>query len=145
VTRQLSTLLRNLERKAPKHALADLRTDFHQIVYASSAEAARIAYEAVERKWEKRCPAVVKSLRKGGASRQDRLARRRAARAWPDAAPRRRSRTPRAEPEPPWLEPVLQAEVTYAEMMQGRLRNPVFRSLALTAEIDRLSLDIAHA
>jgi Transposase, Mutator family len=69
VTRQLSTLLRNLERKAPKHALADLRTDFHQIVYASSAEAARIAYEAVERKWEKRCPAVVKSLRKGGASR----------------------------------------------------------------------------
>jgi putative transposase len=58
--------LRNLERKAPKHALAELREDFHQIVYASSAEAARTAYEAFERKWEKRCPAVVKSLREGG-------------------------------------------------------------------------------
>lgn len=58
--------LRNLERKAPKHALAELRADFHQIVYAASAEAARTAYAAFERKWEKRCPAVVKSLREGG-------------------------------------------------------------------------------
>jgi len=35
--------LRNLERKAPKHALAEIRTDFHRIVYAESAGAARMA------------------------------------------------------------------------------------------------------
>lgn len=58
--------LRNLERKAPKHALAELREDFHQIVYAGSVEAARTAYAAFERKWAKRCPAVVKSLQEGG-------------------------------------------------------------------------------
>jgi ATP dependent DNA ligase-like protein len=28
-----------------------------------------------------------------------------------------------------WFEPVLQAEVTYAEVMQGRLRDPVLRAL----------------
>jgi transposase-like protein len=58
--------LRNLERKAPKHALAELREDFQRLVYASSGEAARAAATAFERKWEKRCPAVVKSLREGG-------------------------------------------------------------------------------
>jgi len=30
--------LRNLERKAPKHALAEIRDDFHRIVYAPSAD-----------------------------------------------------------------------------------------------------------
>jgi transposase-like protein len=58
--------LRNLERKAPKHALAAIRDDFHRIVYAASAEAARIAYTAFERTWAKRCPGVVTSLREGG-------------------------------------------------------------------------------
>ena len=29
------TELRNLERKAPKHALAEIRDDFHRIVYAA--------------------------------------------------------------------------------------------------------------
>jgi transposase-like protein len=58
--------LRNLERKAPKHARAEIRDDFHRIVYAASEEAARTAYRAFERKWEKRCPGVVRSLREGG-------------------------------------------------------------------------------
>jgi len=58
--------LRNLERKAPKHALAEIRDDFHRIVYAASAEAARAAYAAFERAWGKRCPGVVASLREGG-------------------------------------------------------------------------------
>lgn len=58
--------LRNLERKAPKHALGELREDFHRIVYAESAEAARAAYAAFERKWAKRCPGVVRSLQEGG-------------------------------------------------------------------------------
>ena len=59
--------LRNLERKAPKHALDDLREDFHRIVYAASAEAGRTAYSTFERKWAKRCPGVVRSLADGGA------------------------------------------------------------------------------
>jgi len=58
--------LRNLERKAPKHALAAIRDDFHRIVYAASADAARAAYAAFERTWAKRCPGVVTSLREGG-------------------------------------------------------------------------------
>ncbi len=58
--------LRNLERKAPKHALAEIRDDFHRIVYATNADAARTAYTAFERTWAKRCPGVVTSLREGG-------------------------------------------------------------------------------
>jgi putative transposase len=58
--------LRNLERKAPKHARAAIRDDFHCIVYATSPDAARVAYAAFERAWGKRCPGVVTSLREGG-------------------------------------------------------------------------------
>ena len=58
--------LRNLERKAPKHALAEIRDDFYRIVYAASADAARAAFIAFERTWAKRCPGVVTSLREGG-------------------------------------------------------------------------------
>ncbi len=58
--------LRNLERKAPKHALAEIRDDFHRIVYAPSVDAARLAHAAFERTWGKRCPGVVPSLREGG-------------------------------------------------------------------------------
>jgi putative transposase len=58
--------LRTLERKAPKHALAEIRDDFHRIVYAASADAARLAYAVFERTWGKRCPGVVASLREGG-------------------------------------------------------------------------------
>jgi transposase-like protein len=58
--------LRNLERKAPKHALAEIRADFHRIVYAESAAAARTAYTAFERTWSTRCPGVIRSLQEGG-------------------------------------------------------------------------------
>jgi putative transposase len=58
--------LRNLERKAPKHALAAMRDDFHRIVYSASVETARSAYAAFERTWGKRCPGAVTSLREGG-------------------------------------------------------------------------------
>jgi transposase-like protein len=58
--------LRNLERKTPKHALAEVKADFHRIVYAESAAAARGAYAAFERKWRPRCPDVVRSLQEGG-------------------------------------------------------------------------------
>jgi putative transposase len=55
--------LRNLERKSPKHALAEIRDDFHRIVYAANADAARAAFVST---WGKRCPGVVASLREGG-------------------------------------------------------------------------------
>jgi putative transposase len=58
--------LRNLERKAPKHALAEIRDDFHRIVYAAGAEPAHTARLAFERKWRQRCPGVVRSLQEGG-------------------------------------------------------------------------------
>ena len=58
--------LRNLEGKAPKHALAEIRDDFHRIVYAANGEAARVALTTFERTWAKRCPGVVTSLREGG-------------------------------------------------------------------------------
>ena len=57
--------LRNLERKAPKHALAEIRDDFHRIVYAAGVEPARAARLAFERKWRTRCPGVVRSLQEG--------------------------------------------------------------------------------
>jgi transposase-like protein len=59
--------LRNLERKAPRHALDELREDFHRIVYAVSGDAGRAAVTAFERKWGKRCAGVVRSLQEGGA------------------------------------------------------------------------------
>ncbi len=59
--------LRNLERKAPKHALDELREDFHRIVYAAAADAGRAASTTFERKWAKRSPGVVRGLREGGA------------------------------------------------------------------------------
>jgi transposase-like protein len=59
--------LRNLERKSPKHALAEIRDDFHRIVYAANAEAARTAYTLFERTWGKRCSGVVTSLREGSS------------------------------------------------------------------------------
>ncbi len=39
----------NPERKAPKHALAEIRDNFHRIVYATNVDAARTAYTAFER------------------------------------------------------------------------------------------------
>jgi transposase-like protein len=59
--------LGGLERKAPQHALDELREDFHRIVYAASADAGRAAYSAFERKWAKRSPGVLRSLHEGGA------------------------------------------------------------------------------
>src|SRR4030095_16475625 len=53
-------------RKSPKHALAEIRDDFHRITHAASADAARSAYVRFERMWAKRCPGVVASLREGG-------------------------------------------------------------------------------
>jgi transposase-like protein len=58
--------LRNLERKAPAHALEAIKADYHRIVYAASLAEARKAYAAFVRKWKKSCPGVVTSLEEGG-------------------------------------------------------------------------------
>jgi mutator family transposase len=58
--------LRNLERKAPNHALAEVKADFHEIVYAESEAAARKVHAAFVSKWKSRCPGVVKSLEEAG-------------------------------------------------------------------------------
>jgi transposase-like protein len=58
--------LRNLERKAPAHALEEIKADYHRIVYAASLAEARKAWTAFVRKWKKRCPGVVASLAEGG-------------------------------------------------------------------------------
>jgi putative transposase len=57
--------LRNLERKAPKHAREEIATDYHAIVYAESESAARAAWTAFEKKWKPRCPGVARSLAEG--------------------------------------------------------------------------------
>lgn len=58
--------LRNMQRKAPKHAQEEIADDFHQIVYAQDGQAAGAAREAFRKKWEKGCPGVVRSLDEGG-------------------------------------------------------------------------------
>ena len=58
--------LRNLERKAPAHALEEIKADYHRIVYAPSLAEARKAYAAFVRKWRKSCPGVVTSLEEAG-------------------------------------------------------------------------------
>jgi len=58
--------LRNLLRKAPKHAVDEIKADYHRIVYAESEAAARAAYKDFVAKWKKSCPAVVASLDEAG-------------------------------------------------------------------------------
>jgi transposase-like protein len=58
--------LRNLERKAPKHALDEIKADYHRIVYAKSESVAREAYADFVAKWKKSCPGVVRSLEEAG-------------------------------------------------------------------------------
>jgi hypothetical protein len=53
--------------EGPKHVRAEVRDDFHRIVYAEGPEAARTAFIAFERTRTKRCPGAVRSLQEGGA------------------------------------------------------------------------------
>lgn len=58
--------LRNIARKAPKHAYEEIKADYHRIVYAEDEATARAEYKAFVRKWSKTCPAVVESLEEAG-------------------------------------------------------------------------------
>ena len=58
--------LRNLERYIPKHALEEMREDFHRITQAEGLSLAKEAYAAFIAKWEKQAPKVADSLREAG-------------------------------------------------------------------------------
>ena len=58
--------LRNLERHVPRHALEEVRTEYHRIVRADSLAAARQAWREFLAKWAKRAPKVAASLQEAG-------------------------------------------------------------------------------
>jgi transposase-like protein len=60
--------LRNMQRKAPKHALEEIADDFHEIVYAKDGKAAEDARQAFRRKWRSAAPAWCEALTKVGTS-----------------------------------------------------------------------------
>jgi transposase-like protein len=59
--------LRNLLSHAPLASHEEIRTDFHAIVYAEDAAAAKTAYDAFLRKWRRLSEGVARSLEEGGA------------------------------------------------------------------------------
>ena len=58
--------LRNLERHTPRHALEEVKSDYHRIIQAESLDQARKAYREFVLKWKKLAPKVVVSLEEGG-------------------------------------------------------------------------------
>jgi transposase-like protein len=58
--------LRNLERHTPRHALEEVKSDYHRIIQAESLEQARKAYREFIVKWKKMAPKVVVSLEEAG-------------------------------------------------------------------------------
>jgi putative transposase len=58
--------LRNLERHTPRHALEEVKSDYHRIIQAESLEQARKAYREFVLKWKKLAPKVVVSLEEAG-------------------------------------------------------------------------------
>jgi transposase-like protein len=58
---------RNVVSRAPKHVQAQVRTDFHAIVYAPDAATAHAAQDRFIATWRKRAPHAVTSLLEAGA------------------------------------------------------------------------------
>jgi len=58
--------LRNLQAKAPKHCLDELREDYRSIVYAESYEQATRARSRFLEKWRKKCASVAASMEEAG-------------------------------------------------------------------------------
>ena len=58
--------LRNLESHAPRHAIEQIKSDYHKIVYAESLEQANKARNDFISKWKKLVPKVVVSLEEAG-------------------------------------------------------------------------------
>jgi putative transposase len=58
--------LRNLERHVPRHALEEVKGDYHRIINTVSFEEGRKAYREFVVKWKKLAPKVVVSLEEAG-------------------------------------------------------------------------------
>jgi len=58
--------LRNLERHVPRHALEEMRSDYHRIIRAGSLDEGRRAYREFILKWKRLAPKVAASLEEGG-------------------------------------------------------------------------------
>lgn len=58
--------LRNLQRYVPRHALGELKRDYHTIIYATSLAQAKQAYAEFVSKWKKLAPKVAVSLEEAG-------------------------------------------------------------------------------
>ena len=58
--------LRNLERHVPRHALEEVKSDYHRIIHAESLDQASKAYREFVLKWKKLTPKVVVSLEEAG-------------------------------------------------------------------------------
>lgn len=58
--------LRNLERHVPRHALEEVKSDYHRIINAESFEPGSKAYREFVMKWKKLAPKVVTSLEEAG-------------------------------------------------------------------------------
>jgi len=58
--------LRNLERYVPRHALEEMRSDYHRIIRADSLDEGRKAYREFILKWKRLAPKVAASLEEGG-------------------------------------------------------------------------------
>jgi len=58
--------LRNLERHVPRHALEEVKSDYHRIINAEALEQARKAYREFVAKWKKAAPKVAASLEEAG-------------------------------------------------------------------------------
>lgn len=58
--------LANLKAHCPTHAQAEMKRDYHRILYAADGLAARAAYDAFVKKWATLCPAVATSLEEAG-------------------------------------------------------------------------------
>ena len=56
----------NLKAHCPTHAQAEMKRDYHRLLYAADGLAARAAYDAFVKKWATLCPAVAKSLEEAG-------------------------------------------------------------------------------
>jgi transposase-like protein len=58
--------LRNLERHVPRHALEEVKSDYHKIINAESLQEGSKAYREFVVKWKKLAPKVVVSLEEAG-------------------------------------------------------------------------------
>jgi transposase-like protein len=59
--------LENLKTHCPRHAQAEMKQDYHRIIYAPDGLSGRAAHAAFLKKWMRLCPAVAKSLEEAGS------------------------------------------------------------------------------